>query len=299
MKQKTKQLKIRSMTGMGTARTTSGACHHLVEIRSVNNRYLDISLRLPNGWNSFESEIRSLCQKYVKRGKVNILASTVSSTSGGDEVKLNDKKLIQYHDYFSKLSKKMGLAPLKLNDLIRLPQVLEVKQEEVITESGWKSLKQTIIKALKSLNLSREREGKKLRQDFLKRLSTLKKLISLVEKQRSGKLKEVHAKLFQKIKKLTESVGINDDRLAKEAAFLTEKSDISEELVRLKSHLDLFKRILEEPNEVGKKLDFTLQELNREANTIASKANHFGMSRLVIDIKAEIEKLREQVQNIE
>jgi uncharacterized protein (TIGR00255 family) len=294
-----KNKKIRSMTGIGTARGQVGSQGYLVEARSVNNRYLDLSVRLPNNWADLELSVKSLAQQYFRRGKINISISLVSSQGSKNHLQINEKKLLQYQQDLNHLAKKMKLETLKMNDLLRLPQIFDMTLSESTEGTAWKELKKLLDKAFEALVASREKEGDNLKRDFLKRLKRLEQLMRLIDQARKNRPKDVQTKLIEKIKRLSESAAQDKDRLARETAYLAEKSDISEEVVRFKSHLELFHKTLESDGEAGKKLDFILQELNREANTIASKSGYFKISKNVIEIKSEIEKIREQVQNIE
>lgn len=294
-----KQVKIRSMTGIGTARGKVGPQDYLVEARSVNNRYLDLSTRLPNNWTDLELSVKSLAQRYFKRGKINISVSLIASHGSKNRLQINEKRLIQYHKDLERLAKRMKIESVQLNDLLRLPQVFDTSLTEPAETFTWKRLKQILDKAFKGLVVSREREGANLKKDFLKRLSHLKKIITSIEQASRKRPEELQKKILEKIKRLSESAAQDKDRLAREVAYLAEKADISEEITRFKSHLGLFLKTLNKDHEIGKKLDFILQELNREANTIASKAGYFKITKDVIELKSEIEKIREQVQNIE
>jgi uncharacterized protein (TIGR00255 family) len=291
--------KIRSMTGVGTSRGKIGSKLYGVEVYSVNNRYLDLSVRFPSGWNGFDIPAKKLAQKYLKRGKVNVTVAPVFKENGKSAtLQVDEARLKEYYQKLSHFAKKMKLAPVGLSDLLRLPQVFE-SSREMLEEPEWKEVEKLMISAFQTLTVSREKEGENLKKDILGRLKNLRKLHGLISAGAEDSVKSVRAKLVEKIKRLSETAGADEGRLEREVAYLAERSDISEELVRFESHLGLFEKTLEANEELGKKLDFILQELNREANTVASKAGEFSIAKHAIEIKAEIEKIREQIQNLE
>jgi uncharacterized protein (TIGR00255 family) len=287
------------MTGIGTARGKVGERDYSVEVRSVNNRYLDLSARFPGSWSSLEAEVKTLAQKYLRRGKVNITVNSSSAAGTKEDLVINEARLLRYHRQTQKLAKNLKTDPLRLNDLLKLPQVFEAPSLELTEKKVWNDLGKILVRAFESLVKAREKEGANLKRDIMGRTGELKRLLEKIEADKEPYMEEVHERLKARVQKLTETHAQDEDRLAREVAYLAERSDITEEITRFKSHLELFDSVIDAGREIGKKLDFTLQELNREANTIASKANQFGISRSVIEIKAQIEKIREQVQNIE
>jgi uncharacterized protein (TIGR00255 family) len=299
MTSKTTSGKIHSMTGIGTARGSAGSVEYLIDIRSVNNRYLDLSVRLPNHISDLELPIKTLGGKYLKRGKVNVSVSIVNQASEKGQLQLNEKRLVNYHKQLTTVAKRMKVEPLRFNDLLRLPQVFDQTPMNGSSAAVRTAIKKTAARAFEALVHSRQKEGVNLKKDIKTRLTLLKSLLKEIISKRSYELTNVHKKLVDRLKKFSDKAGADGDRIAREAAYIIEKADISEEVVRFQSHLELFEKTLVQGEEIGKKLDFILQELNREANTVASKASSFKIAKQVISMKSEIEKIREQVQNIE
>jgi len=292
-------IKVKSMTGVGASRGKIGSKLYGVEVYSVNNRYLDLSVRFPSGWNGFDIPAKKLAQRYLKRGKVNVTLSAVSKENGNRApLQVDEACLKEYYEKLSHFAKKMKLAPVGLSDLLRLPQVFE-STRETFEAPEWKEVEKLMIAAFETLTDSREKEGENLKKDILSRIKSLRKLHGLISAGAEASVKTVRDRLVEKVKRISESVTADEGRLEREVAYLAERADISEELVRFDSHLGLLEKTLEANDELGKKLDFILQELGREANTVASKAGDFGIAKHVIDVKSELEKIREQVQNLE
>jgi uncharacterized protein (TIGR00255 family) len=291
---------IRSMTGVGTASGKIGSRIYSVEAYSVNNRYLDISIRFPSSqWVSYELPLEKMAKQFFKRGKINALITEARGSEKRSEPVVNKKLLEKYFKELAPFSKKLGLKSLELGDLLKLPQVINTSSEASAEKPPLPQIEKIVKAAFQALLASREKEGMNLKKDFLKRLSHLTEIHTAIKERADENLKIIHDRILERAKRLNETITQDPDRLAREVAFLAERSDISEELTRFKSHLGLFEKTLEKSGEVGKELDFILQEFNREANTIASKAGDFGIAKEVIQVKAEIEKIREQVQNIE
>ncbi len=293
---------IRSMTGFARLSPSGKDEKWAIEIRSLNHRYFEFSLKAPTALYFLENRIRDLCQEWLHRGKVSV---AVSSIVGQDEEEhpplvLDESAADFYMDAARQLKKKYGFQDdLSLKDILSLPRIFSANRKTEDPEKDWGELEKVLVKALKAAIRNRETEGKKLAADILERLESIQKAGKRIEKLALGSSKRVQKKLEARLTELLGDQEIDRDRLAREVAFLAERGDITEETVRLKSHLDLFRTRLHESGEVGRELDFLCQEINREANTMGSKSQFFELSTEVIFIKKELEKIREQVQNIE
>lgn len=287
------------MTGFARVRTSGQPAGWSVEIRSVNHRYFELGLKLPPSLYDLEDRIRELCHQKIRRGKVNIFVGEADGTDSATVV-LNEKALQFYLAAIQKLRKRYRLQDnLSVRDLLSLPQVFTFHKKAGDPEKLWSPLKKLFEKALAIHEASRAREGQALAKDLRMRLGRIEKRVGEIEVKVKKNPKEIFDRLKCRVDELIKSVEVDPDRVSREVAFLAERSDVTEEIVRLKSHLHLFRHKLQENREVGKELDFVLQEMNREINTLGSKSQDFGISQTVVAVKSEIEKLREQIQNIE
>lgn len=289
---------IRSMTGFARAASRKKGAW-TVEIRSLNHRYLELSLKLPPSLYALEDRIRELCQSRIRRGKVTV---TIMESEGNEleEVAL-DRKVVRF--YLSAVRRMQREFRLKgeptVSDLLSLPRIFSVEKKAADPNQLWKSLKRLMEGALGSLERSRLREGTVLARDLLARVGRIEKQLSRIEQRAKALPQEYYERVRQRIKALFQPGAGDEERAWREAALLAERADATEEVVRLKSHLRLFRDKLSGAREVGKELDFILQEMNREANTLGAKGQDFDVSKEIVSIKAELEKIREQVQNIE
>ena len=289
---------IRSMTGFAQIRSRQKKGGFTVEIRSLNHRYFELSLRVPPSLYPLEDRIREACQNRIKRGKVTVNISEPDG-SGLEEVTLDEEVLRFYLSAIRKMQQRFRLeGSIRVSDLLTLPRIFSVEKKGADPEKIWRSLRRLLEQTLDQLTQSKVREGKVLARDLLKRLAKIERGLLLIEHHAKALQGEYYGKLRERIRSLLEEKS-GDERVWREAAFLAEKADTTEELVRLKSHLHLFREKLKKEREVGKELDFLVQEMNREVNTLSAKAQDFGISKEVVSIKAELEKIREQVQNIE
>lgn len=290
---------IRSMTGFARAVSAQRKSGWAVEIRSLNHRYFELSLKTPPSLYGLEDRIREICQSHIRRGKVTVNINEAEPTDLED-VTLDEKVLGFYVSAIRKVQRRFGLeGPLSVSDLLSLPRIFSVEKKAEAPEKVWRFLKPPLEKALKCLTQSRAREGEALSKDLLMRIGKIEKGLGHIERIGKDLPREYYEKLRQRIRELFEERIAEDEKVWQAAALLAEKSDITEEVVRLKSHLGLFREKIAGEGEAGKELDFLLQEMNREANTISAKAQDFGISKEVVSIKAELEKIREQIQNIE
>ncbi len=291
---------IRSMTGYGKGEATYNNGRIIIEIRSVNHRYGEISVKLPRVFLQYENEVKRMVASVLKRGKIDVFAQLegVASVIGLPTVNLALAR--SYHKAFTNIKEALGLDDeVSLQLIASQKDVISLSEIEAACESSGNELLAAVRIALDNLDAMRMLEGAALEGDLLKRRDILNELILAVT-MRVPKMVTTYAdKLKERVALLVADSGVTDERLAQEVAFMADRSDITEELVRFNSHMKQFDEIMMSSEPVGRKLDFLLQEVNREVNTIGSKANDVEIASLVIEMKAELEKIREQVQNIE
>ncbi len=294
---------VKSMTGYGRAREVRNGRSITVEVRSVNNRYLDCTIKMPRAYIFAEDGLKSLVQKYVSRGKVDVFVTVENQGAEETVVTLNEPLVKSYLDALRHLmqlgggyiSPEIGCAA----DVARLPDVLTVTKAEEDLETLSEDLCAVLEEALKAHTAMREKEGARLAEDIRRRLDTLEALTQLVEARSPQTVAEYREKLLARMQEVLQSTTIDEGRILTEAAIFADKVAVDEETVRLRSHLGQLREMLESGVPVGRKLDFLIQEVNRESNTIGSKCSDLQIARDVVELKAEIEKIREQVQNIE
>ena len=290
---------IKSMTGYGRAKLSKDDREYQIEIKSVNHRYLDISVRIPKQLSYLEETIKKEIAKKVKRGKIDVFVTFENNSLEGKEIKINTELAKAYIDELKKLAEKENiLSDIQVTEISQYPDVLNIQSsqdDEKITEE----VLETITIATDNLVQMRETEGNKISEDLLKRLNTINRKLEKIAKLSTGLIEEYVVKLKERINKLNITDVVDEARIAQEIVIYSDKCSIDEELTRLKSHISQFKQLLEEKNPVGKKIDFLIQEMNRETNTIGSKSVKLEITNLVIEIKTELENIREQIQNIE
>ncbi len=292
---------IKSMTGFGKGDSQIGNIHFQVELKSVNHRYMDISIRLPKMFTYLEENIRGLIKSYLKRGRIEVYIAY--KNVGGSDVKVVvDMPLAkEYLNSLLEIERDLSVqSDITTSLIVSFPDVLKIEEKEENEDEVWQCLHNALNDALIKLVRMRKEEGNKLKVDMLKRLNIIDDFLVQIKDRSPIIVQEYRQKLTDRIKEiLNEQFDLDDNRIATEVALFADKSNITEEIVRLHSHIEQFTKILEEDDAVGRKLDFLLQEMNREINTIGSKANDLVIANLVINIKSELEKMREQVQNIE
>ena len=291
---------IKSMTGYGRAVETVNGREFTVELRSVNNRYLDCSVRLPRILSFGEDAVKQAVKNSVSRGKVDVFISVRSE--GGDEVQvtLNKAVLESYLTAMRQMVTEYGVADdISVANLSRLPEVFSLEKPQVDEEQLLADLLAVTAKALENYDAMRTTEGEALDKDLRSRGNTILELVAQVEKGNAQTVIDYRTKLENKLKEVLNNTAIDESRILTEAAIFADKVAVDEETVRLRSHLQQMNTMLDGGGAVGRKLDFLLQEMNREANTIGSKCTDVNLARIVVDIKAELEKIREQTQNIE
>ena len=291
---------IKSMTGYGRARETLHGRDITVELRSVNNRYLDCTVKMPRMYIFAEDAIKSMVQKSISRGKVDVFLTI--DTIGADQavISVNTALAEEYLQGIRTLAAELDLPEnVTAWDLSRLPDVLTVTKAEEDLEAVSADLCAVLAKAIEAYNAMREREGQKLAEDILGRLDTIEALTAAVEERSPQTVAEYREKLLERMREVLESTTIDENRILLEAAIFADKVAVDEETVRLRSHIAQLRSMLQSDAPVGRKLDFLIQEVNRECNTIGSKCNDLTIAQDVVDMKAQVEKIREQVQNIE
>lgn len=290
---------IESMTGFGRATVSNRTCAWTVEIRSVNHRFLDLSVRLPSAFSGWEADIQKMIQTQLKRGKITVGTTfTTEQETQHDKIVFDEEKLNFYLKTFRKVSKKHGLRDdLGMREVITLPNIFLVEKPDA-SSHYWDVLKKAIDQSIKKLLAMRAHEGQAIARDLTARVKRIKSSIGKISKLAENMPVIYKELLTKRIQELAKDIAVEPDRIAREVAFQVDRSDISEEITRAKHHIESLIQALDSNQETGKKLDFILQELNREANTIGSKAQNVQISDEVIRIKSELEKIREQVQNI-
>ncbi len=291
---------IRSMTGYGSAKGSVAGLELTVELKSVNNRYLDCSVRLPRSFLFAEELVKQAVSEQVSRGKVDVFVTVGSNQEGESEVKVN-RALAE--GYANALREIAGLLGTEFRPdaavVARFPDVLSVEKKELDKDTAGVELKALAAAAVAEFNTMRCREGERLKRDMLEKAERISQLVSVVEERSPKTVEEYRRRLEQRLREVLEDRNIDEQRLVTEAAIFADRTAVDEETVRLRSHLAQFAQLLEQGSPVGRKLDFLIQEFNRESNTIGSKCSDAALAQVVVDLKSEIEKIREQVQNIE
>lgn len=291
---------IKSMTGYGGAKGVVEGLHITVELKSVNNRYLDCSIKLPRSFIFAEDAMKSAVQSRISRGKVDVFVTVDSSDAGDSAVRVNEPLLRGYIDALGAVAEKYGLHnDLTLMNVCRLPDVLNVDRTEMDNDALLAGLTEILSGALDEHDAMRLREGERLRDDVLSRIEEIGRLTGIVEQNAPQTVADYRARLEQKMQDVLGTAGIDENRILAEAAIFADRVAVDEETVRLRSHLSQLEKMINGSSPVGRKMDFLIQELNREANTIGSKCQSSDIAHIVVDLKAEIEKIREQIQNVE
>ena len=291
---------IKSMTGFGRSVYENEGREYLVEIKSVNNRFSDINIKMPRSFNYLEERIKKEILKSVTRGKIDLYITFNNNSDKGKTIKLNTEIAKIYIDELKKLSKEAEIIDnINIMDISKFPDVLNIKMEEDSEEIIEKELMIALSEAIKSFIDMREKEGSKIKQDFENRIQIISDKVEQISNISTGLVEEYIVKLETRIKELLKTDVVDQTRLAQEVVIYSDKCSVQEELTRLWSHMAQFLNLTNENISIGKKLDFLIQEMNRETNTIGSKANNLEITNLVVDIKTELENIREQVQNIE
>lgn len=291
---------IKSMTGFGRCEVLKDSRKFTVELKSVNHRYLDVNIRMPKKLNFFETSIRTLLKSYADRGKVDIFITYEDLSQSQVSVKYNAALAAEYLKYLNQMAEEFSLDnDVRVSTLSRYPEVFTMEECSEDEDELWNGLKEALEGTFSQFVEMRTKEGERLKEDILLKLDLLSEQIRFIEERSPQIIAEYRTKLEEKMRELLEDTQIDDNRIAAEVILFADKICTDEEVVRLKSHIQHMKETLEESNGIGRKLDFIAQEMNREANTILSKANDLDISNRAISLKTEIEKIREQIQNIE
>lgn len=292
---------IKSMTGFGRCEVADGERKFTVEMKSVNHRYLDVNIRMPKKLNFFETSIRNFLKQRIQRGKVDLFITYEDLSESQVSLKFNETLAAEYLSYFKKMAETFSLEnDIRVSSLSRYPEVLTMEEQVVNEEELWNGLEKALDGAVKQFVETRTQEGTRLRDDIVEKLDNMLILVDYVEERAPQIIAEYREKLENKVKDLLADAQIEESRIAAEVVIFSDKMCTDEEVVRLRSHIVHMKEtLLSGENGIGRKLDFIAQEMNREANTILSKANDLKTSNVGIELKTEIEKVREQIQNIE
>ena len=291
---------IKSMTGYGGAKGSAEGLSVSIELKSVNNRYLDVSVKLPRTLLFAEEPIKAAVGRHISRGKVDVFVTVDATASDDMEVRVNEPLLRGYIEALNAAAEKYGLQnDLTLMSVCRLPDVLSTDRREIDNSALMSGLGEILERALCEYDAMRLREGEKLRDDVLARLDEISRLTGIVEENAPKTVAEYRARLEQKLQEVLGSTNIDESRILTEAAIFADKIAVDEETVRLRSHLSQLRGLCEGDSPAGRKMDFLIQELNRESNTIGSKCQNADIAHVVVELKAEIEKIRQQIQNVE
>ena len=291
---------IKSMTGYGRSEKVTPTAKCTVEIKSVNHRYLDLSIKLPRKLNMFEAEIRDVLKDYIQRGKVDVYVSFEDYSKESVNIKYNSEIAAEYVKYFAQMAEEFELDnDIRVSALSRMPEVLVSEDENINEEEIWKLVKDALMEACDAFVVTRIKEGENLKNDLLEKLDSMSANVAFIEERYPQIIEDYKNRLTSKIKEVLDDKQIDESRILTEVCIYSDKVCVDEEMVRLKSHIDAVREALTSGGAVGKRLDFLAQELNREANTTLSKSTDIEVSNVAITIKTEIEKIREQIQNIE
>lgn len=291
---------IKSMTGFGRAEAQVNGRSIVVEIKSVNHRYFEYSSRLPRACGFLDDKLKAYLQKAISRGKVDVFVGITAEASADVEVQLNAPLAESYLRTLRSMAETYGLRDdISVMQIARMPDVLTVQQQPTDEEALTADVLVVLDAALEKFLAMRQTEGERMRADVLSRASAIREMVALAEERSPLTVKAHMDKVEARIRDLLGAIPLDEQRLLTEAAVFADKVAVAEETVRLRSHLDQLESMMESSEPIGRKLDFLVQEINREANTMGSKANDIELARIVVDIKAEIEKIREQIQNIE
>ena len=291
---------IKSMTGFGRGHEVLNGRDITVEIRSVNHRYYEFSSRLPRAYSFAEERLKSLLQGKISRGKVEVSVQVQNITALSEKITANKEVIREYVEALREIKDELGLTDdLSLASVMRLPDAFTVVKAEADEEQLWEDLKTVAEQALVNFIRMRETEGARMKSDISSRLSVIENNVNFVEERSPKIVEEYRKRLYDKMCEVLEGKVADENRILLEAGIFSEKTAVDEETVRLHSHIAQFREMLDSEEPIGRKLDFLVQEMNRETNTIGSKVQDIEVTKIVVDQKSEIEKIREQIQNIE
>jgi uncharacterized protein (TIGR00255 family) len=291
---------MRSMTGFGRTQLERGGTQVVAEVRSLNQRFFELKLNLPRGWGEHEVEIRKIVQSAVERGRVEAFVRCVVLKPPRARLRVNDDLAASYVSELRRLGKRLELdGKLGLEAILQRPEIFQVIEEENDTQAGAEIALQAVRRAVKALDTERRREGAALRRDFATRLKHISDSVPRIEKLAAESRAAIHASFETRVRELLGDLPVNEKRLYEEASSAAQHGDITEELTRLGVHLRAMRDLINRVGPVGKSIEFLLQEINREVNTMGAKSQNAALSQITIEMKGEVEKMREQVQNVE
>ena len=291
---------IKSMTGFGRFEASDESRKVTVEIKSVNHRYLDVNIKMPKKLNFFDSSIRNLLKEYMQRGKVDLFITYEDTSDNNVSVAYHPEIAAEYLKYLKQMSEEFGIEnDVRVSTLSRYPEIFTLDDVEIDEEGIWKVLEKAIRGASELFVQTRIKEGENLRNDLISKLDGMLEIVAFIEERSPQIIEEYKAGLVQRIEEMLGDAKMDEARVLQEVTIFADKICVDEELVRLRSHIETVKDTLRAGGSIGRKLDFLAQEMNREANTILSKANDLEVSNKGVELKTEIEKVREQIQNIE
>lgn len=291
---------IRSMTGFGRSETITTEYKLIVEMKAVNHRYSEFGIKMPKKLNLFEANIRALLKEYINRGKVDVFITYEDYRESNACIKYNKEIAKEYLDYLKQMETEFQIPnDITVTKLAGFSDVFSKEEQSIDEEQLWSILETGIRQAAEQFVATREREGENLKNDLIGKLDGMLSMVDYIEQEAPQLIQDYRNKLEAKVQELLEGTNIDESRIATEVVIYADKICVDEETVRLRSHINSTKDILTEGGSIGRKLDFIAQEMNREANTILSKADSLDISNTAIDLKTEIEKVREQIQNIE
>ena len=293
---------MKSMTGFGRSKIEENSREYIVEIKSVNHKYSDISIKMPRTLSSYEEKIKKIISEKVSRGKIDVFITYNNYSEEGKNIIINKELAKNYVAQLTELAEETGIVNrISPTEVMKLPDVMQLKIEDDESEVIWQELEKCVMQAVNNFTQMREVEGEKIKQDLHARIDKVEASVETIFGNSTGLIEEYVVKLEKRVKELLKNDEVDKSRLAQEVVIYADKCSIEEEITRLKSHIFQFENLISNNQDgaIGKKLDFIIQEMNRETNTIGSKANNLEITNGVIDIKTEIEDIREQVQNIE
>lgn len=291
---------MKSMTGFGRSKIEENSREYIVEIKSVNHKYSDISIKLPRNIMCFEEKIKKIISNNISRGKVDVFITFNNYSDEGKDVIINKELAKNYINQLKELANENGLDDkIRVTEITKMPDVLQLKIEDDESDCIWNELEKCVNQAVANFVEMREIEGERIKQDLSSRINRIEEFVNSIFSNNTGLIEEYVVKLRERIKEILQTDIVDEARLAQEIVIYADKCSIEEELTRLRSHIAQFRSLLESKEPVGKKIDFLIQEMNRETNTIASKSVKLEITNLAIEIKTAMEDIREQIQNIE
>ena len=291
---------MKSMTGFGRSKLEENSREYIVEIKSVNHKYSDISIKMPRSISCFEENVKKIVSKNISRGKVDVFITFNNYSDEGKDVVINKELAKNYINQLRELATETGInQDIKITEITKMPDVLQLKIQDDESDVIGNELEKCVTQAVENFVNMREVEGERIKQDLSARIDIVENFVNTIFSHTTGLIEDYVVKLRERIKEILGTDVVDEARLAQEIVIYADKCSIEEELTRLRSHIMQFRNMLESKDSIGKKLDFLVQEMNRETNTIASKSVKLEITNLAIDIKTAMEDIREQIQNIE